>query len=95
MHEIEIEFRNARSYRSWIDKSRTTGYIRIIKRIKFSTFITLCRDTYLKLDRSLDLSRQIIIYIPRSLYDLMSRNVQEFITFCQSCTDVKIELSVR
>jgi len=93
MNETGREFRNTKSYRIWIDKTGT-GHIRIVKRINFSTFISLCRETYLALDRSSGLSPRIVIYVPRSLYDIMSENVQEFITFCRSCTDAVFELSV-
>jgi len=95
VNEVEMVFRNNASYRLWIDKSKTTGYIRIIKRIKFSTFIALCKDIYLKLDRTIDLSLQIIIYIPRSLYDMMAKNVHEFIEFCQICSKMNIEIVIR
>jgi hypothetical protein len=93
MNETGREFRNTRSYRIWIDTTGT-GHIRIVKRINFSTFISLCRETYLALERTQGLSPRIIIYVPRSLYDVMSENVQEFIIFCRSCTDAVFELSV-
>ncbi|MGD0079861.1 MAG: hypothetical protein ABSB80_04330 [Methanoregula sp.] len=93
MKENGREFRNTKSYRIWIDKNGT-GHIRIVKRINFSTFISLCRETYLAIDRTTDLSIRIIIYVPRSLYDVMSENVREFIMFCRSCTDAVFELSV-
>jgi hypothetical protein len=93
MEETGREFRNTKSYRIWIDK-KGTGHIRIVKRINFSTFISLCRETYLALDRTSGLSTRIIIYVPRSLYDGMSENVREFIMFCRSCTDAVFELNV-
>jgi hypothetical protein len=93
MNETGREFRNTKSYRIWIDKTGT-GHIRIVKRINFSTFISLCRETYLALDRTPGFSPRIIIYVPRSLYDVMSENVREFITFCRSCTDALFELNV-
>ena len=93
MKETGREFRNTKSYRIWIDKSGT-GHIRIVKRINFSTFISLCRETYLALDRTQGLPTRIIVYIPRSLYDVMSENVREFVTFCRSCTDAVFELNV-
>ena len=91
MNETGREFRNTRSYRILIDKTGT-GHIRIVKRINFSTFISLCRETYLALDRTSGLSTRIIIYVPRSVYNVMSDNVREFITFCRSCTDAVFEL---
>jgi hypothetical protein len=93
MKETGREFRNTRSYRIRIDKNGT-GHIRIVKRINFGTFISLCRETYLALDRTSGSSTRIIIYVPRSLYDVMSENVQEFITFCRSCTDAVFELNI-
>ncbi|ACL16493.1 conserved hypothetical protein [Methanosphaerula palustris E1-9c] len=93
MNETGREFRNTKGYRIWIDETGT-GHIRIVKRVNFSTFISICRETYLELARTPELSPRIIIYVPRSLNDVMSENVREFITFCQSCTDTEFELSV-
>jgi len=87
------EFRKTDSYRIWIDENGT-GHIRIVKRINFRTLISLCRETYLVLEAPGISTPRIIIYVPRSLYDVMSENVQEFIMFCRSCTDAVFELSV-
>jgi hypothetical protein len=87
------EFQSTRSYRIWIDEN-DVGHLRIVKRINFRTLISLCRETYLALDRSHGTTPRIIIYVPRSLYDVMSENVREFIMFCRSCTDAVFELSV-
>jgi hypothetical protein len=93
MNQPASEFRSTQSYRIWIDENGV-GHLRIVKRINFRTLISLCRETYLALDRSPGMTPRIIIYVPRSLYDVMSENVQEFITFCRSCTDAVFELSV-
>jgi len=93
MPEKEKEFRSTGSYRIWIDREGI-GHIRIVKRINFRTLISLCRETYLALERSHGTMPRIIIYVPRSLYDGMSENVQEFIMFCRSCTDAVFELNL-
>lgn len=93
MSQPDREFRNTKSYRIWIDKTGN-GHIRIVKRVNFCTFISLCRETYLTLDRKPGISPRIKIYVPRSLNDVLSENVWEFIAFCQSCTDAEFEMSV-
>lgn len=70
----EKEFRSTLGYRIWIDKEGK-GHIRIVKRIIFRTLISLCRETYLALDRSHGTPPRII-YLPRSLYEVMSENVR-------------------
>jgi hypothetical protein len=86
------ELRKTPSYRVWIDEINV-AHLRLVKRINFKTFISLCRESYLAIDKETDHPR-IIIYIPRSLYDEMSENVSEFIMFCRSCTDATFELSI-
>ncbi|WP_424028201.1 hypothetical protein [Methanoregula sp.] len=90
------ELRKTPSYRVWIDE-KNVAHFRLVKRINFKTFIGLCRESYLAIDKETELHElhpRIIIYIPRSLYDEMSENVSEFIMFCRSCTDATFELSI-
>jgi hypothetical protein len=87
------ELRKTPSYRVWID-DRNIAHFRLVKRINFKTFIGLCRESYLAIDKETGHHPRIIIYIPRSLYDEMSENVSEFIMFCRSCTDATFELSI-
>jgi len=87
------EIRKNTSYRVWIDE-KGIAHIRLVKRINFKTLISLCRESYLAIDKKTGIHPQVIIYIPRSLYDEMSENVSEFVKFCRSCTDATFELSI-
>lgn len=87
------ELRKTPSYRVWIDE-KNVAHLRLVKRINFKTLISLCRESYLAIDKDTEHHPRILIYIPRSLYDEMSENVSEFIMFCRSCTDATFELSI-
>jgi hypothetical protein len=93
MDTSERVLRKTRDYRILIDQNGI-GHIRIVRRINFRIFIILCKETYLALNRTPDTYPRIVIYIPRSLYESMSENICEFVTFGRSCTDTVFELQV-
>ena len=78
-------------YRAWIDKEHT-GHIRVIKRITFSTIITVvCQIVEMQRAKSGE-SGLIRIYIPHSLRSIYSENLQAFINFAGDCCNIPIEV---
>jgi hypothetical protein len=78
-------------YRAWID-TRNTGHIRVIKRINFSTIITVVQKMVeIQRDKSGE-SGLIQIYIPNSLRTIHSENLRSFISFTNGCCNISIKV---
>lgn len=78
-------------YRAWIDSSNT-GHIRVIKRINFSTIITVVQKIVEKQKDKSDKSCLIRMYIPNSLRSIRSDNLESFISFAGDCCNISIEV---
>ncbi len=68
------------------------GRIRILKRINFTTLVSLFEELHAEIKKKNPDRAHIIFYISRSLYDEMSVNAKEFLEFCSSCMGIKFEL---
>lgn len=89
----EAFFIRTASYRVVIDPAGTAR-IRIVRRVKFRTFLQVFTRAYLELRKIPGVHPHVIIYVSPSLSDELSGNLKDFLDFAVSCLEGTFELRI-
>ena len=89
----EAFFIRTSSYRVDLDPAGTAR-IRIVRRVKFRTFLQVFGQVYLELRKEPGVHPHIVIYVSPSISDELSGNLKDFLDFAVSCLEGTFELCV-
>lgn len=93
MSDYGVMVEKADRYRIWLD-CRSTGHIRITRRVSTSVIISLVRTAYLAIQRRGIQNPCIVLHISRSLCDEKSRTIDTFLEFCRECLEIDIKVLI-
>lgn len=75
--------------RAWVDEENI-GHVRMIRRVNFSTLITVIRKVVEAEGEVTHDPRQVRMYIPSSLKAVESENLRSLIEFSETCCNLRI-----
>ena len=86
-------YRESSCYRIAVDDAGV-GSVRILKRVNFKTFIQIFRELFGQMKKVSPDRAHVVLYMSHSLYEEMSENTREFLSFCNVCLNVTFELII-